>query len=224
MEAYRQFKTHAYDEIIQRYLDTGKITSDMKPTKANGAKFGFNSSKVLQVLAGTWLDEVKGPKTPNFFDNLFGRGKEATIDLWAARTMRRMGYDKVKGAPEQWRIQPASEAGVTNLDFAFSQQAMRHAATRLKMDPHELQAILWYAEKHHWAEQGWAKGGAAEAKASYVPMLKSLAGRTWPQGSAQRVPLHRRKQSQDDRRRTLDQLTFNSPRPPISIYFSSRSI
>jgi hypothetical protein len=175
MEAYRRYKSGAYDDLIQKYMDTGKITSDMKPRKANGAKFGFNSNKVLQVLAGTWLDEAEGPKTPNFFDNLFGRGKEATIDLWAARTMRRMGYDKVKGAPEQWRIQPGSEQAVSDLDFAFSQQAMRQAANRLKLDPHELQAILWYAEKHHWAEQGWAKGGAQAAKASYVPMLKSLA-------------------------------------------------
>jgi hypothetical protein len=175
LEAYRRYRTGAFDDAIQRYKDTGKITEDMKPTKENGAKFGMNSDAVLKVLAGTWLDSVEGPKTPNFFDNLFGRGTDATIDSWAARTMRRLGYDQVKGAPKQWRIQPGSEAGVSNLDFAFSQEAFRRAADKLGMDPHELQAVIWYAEKHHWAEQGWAKGGAAAAKASYVPMLQSLA-------------------------------------------------
>jgi hypothetical protein len=68
----------------------------MKPLKENGAKFGINSNSVLKVLAGTWLDEVQGPKTPNFFDNLFWGGKEATIDKWAARTMRRMTESKAR--------------------------------------------------------------------------------------------------------------------------------
>jgi len=175
LEAYRRYKLGAYDGAIQKFQDTGKITEDMKPKKENGAKFGMNSDAVLKVLAGTWLDSVKGPKTPNFFDNLFGRGTDATIDDWAARTMRRLGYENVKGAPAQWRIQPASKSGVSNLDFAFSQEAFRRAADKLGMDSHELQAILWYAEKHEWAERGWAKGGAQAAKASYVPMLKSLA-------------------------------------------------
>lgn len=65
---------------------------------------------------------------------------------------------------------------MSDLDFAFSQQAFRKAADRLGMQPHELQAIIWYAEKQHWAEQGYAKGGAAAAKASYMPMLKALSG------------------------------------------------
>jgi hypothetical protein len=154
----------------------------MKPTKANGAKFGLNSNAVLKVLTGKWLDTAEGPKAPNFFDNLFGRGTKATIDKWAGRTMRRLGFENVKGAPEQWRLQPKSEQGVSNLDFAFSQQAFRQAANRLDMDPHELQAIMWYAEKHHRAEKGYSKGGAAAAKASYVPMLKEYAAQVTAAG------------------------------------------
>ena len=175
--AYHRYQSGAYDDIIRQFKrdPNQKITEDMKPTKANGAKFGFNSDAVLRVLTGTWLDEVQGPKTPNFFRNLFGRGTDATIDMWAARTMRRLGYDGVEGAPEQWRITPPSETGVSDLDFAFSQEAFRQAAKRLDMDPHELQAVMWYAEKHHWASQGWAKGGVQAAKASYVPMLKEYA-------------------------------------------------
>lgn len=175
LEAYRQYKSGAYDASIEKFNQTGKITEDMKPTKANGTKFGVNSDAVLKVLAGKWLDTVEGPKTPNFFDNLFGRGTDATIDKWAGRTMRRMGNEGVKGAPEQWRLTPPSEKGVSDLDFAFSQEAFGKAAKKVGMDPHELQAVMWYAEKHHWAEQGYSKGGAAAAKASYVPMLKQYA-------------------------------------------------
>ncbi|HET9373622.1 MAG TPA: hypothetical protein VFO40_01515 [Chthoniobacterales bacterium] len=175
LEAYHRYKLGAYDEAIAQFKKTGKITEDMKPTKANGAKFGLNSDEVLKVFAGTWLESAKGPKTPNFFDNLFGRGTRATIDKWAGRTMRRLGFDGVAGAPERWRLTPKSEAGVSNLDFAFSQEAFDKAAAKLGMDSHELQAIMWYAEKHHWAEKGWAKGGAAAAKASYVPMLEEYS-------------------------------------------------
>jgi hypothetical protein len=182
LEAYQRYKQGHYDDAIAQYKETGKITPDMQPRKANGALYGINSDNVLKALAGTWIDEVKGPKTPNFFANLFGRGQEATIDKWAGRTMRRLGHEGIKGAPEQWRLTPPSEKGVSDLDFAFSQQAFRKAADKLGMDPHELQAIMWYAEKHHWAEQGWSKGGAAAAKASYIPQLREYAAQVTAAG------------------------------------------
>lgn len=179
--AWEQWRRGAYDDAIKEYQRTGKITPEMQPRKPptadnpQGALFGANSDEVLKVLAGTWLKEVKGPKTPNFFDNLFQRGVQATIDKWAARTMRRMGFEGVEGAPKRWRLQPKSESGVSNLDFAFSQAAFKQAAERLNMDPHQLQAILWYAEKHVWADRKWSKGGAAAAKESYIPMLAEYA-------------------------------------------------
>jgi hypothetical protein len=148
----------------------------MKPTKANGKLYGFNSDAVLKVLAGSWLDNVEGPKTPNFFKNLFQRGTDATIDMWAARTMHRLGNEGVEGAPDQWRIQPKSETGVSNLDFALSQQAFKQAADKIGIKPHELQAIMWYGEKVHYANKGYTKGGASAALASFIPQLKSYAG------------------------------------------------
>jgi hypothetical protein len=71
-------------------------------------------------------------------------------------------------------LQPESEEGVSNLDFAFSQQAMRQAATPPKNGSARVAGNPLVAEKHHWTEKGWAKGGAPEAKASSVPMLKAL--------------------------------------------------
>jgi hypothetical protein len=162
LEAYRQYRKGAYDDAIREYKRTGKITEDMKPRKSNGALYDMNSDAVLKVLADKWMENVKGPKTPNFFRNLFKRGTDATIDMRAARTMHRLGYEGVEGAPEQWRIQPQSEDGVSNLDFAFSKEAFKQAADRLGLKPHQLQAILWYGEKMHYAQKGWSKGGVKE--------------------------------------------------------------
>jgi hypothetical protein len=45
---------------------------------------------------------------------------------------------------------------------------MRHAADEItrrtgkKMNPDDLQAIAWFAEKHHWEKQGWTRGAGAE--------------------------------------------------------------
>ena len=173
--AYERYKAGHYDDAIAEFGRTGKITDEMKPRTEAGAKFGKNSDAVLKVLAGTWEDTVRGPKTPNFMDNLFGRGTRATIDLWADRTMRRLGHEGVPGAAEQWRIQPESKTGVSNLDFGLAQEAFGQAAKRLGMDAHELQAVLWYGEKMHWAQKGYAKGGAQSALASYIPQLKAYA-------------------------------------------------
>jgi hypothetical protein len=177
LEAYKQYRSGAYDAQIRNWKSQGygKITEDLKPVKSNGAKFGMNSDAVLRVLSDKWLQNVKGPKTPNFFANLFRKGTDATIDMWAARTMHRLGHEGVEGAPEQWRIQPKSEEGVSDLDFALSQQAFKQAADKLGMKPHQLQAILWYGEKVHYANKNYTKGGASAALASFIPQLKAYA-------------------------------------------------
>ena len=131
-----------------------------------GSKYNANSVAVLRALAGTWLKEIGAPKTPNFAGNLTGRTLEATIDVWAARFLKRLGYEGQAKGP--WRSQGKSEPGVNSLDFAFSQDAMRHAADEItkrtgkKMNPDDLQAIAWFAEKHHWEKRGWTRGAGAE--------------------------------------------------------------
>ena len=132
--------------------------TDMVPRQSNGKKFNANSMQVLKVLAGTWLEETGAPKTPNFAGNLSGRTLEATIDVWAARFLRRLLYAN-SGA---YRIQPRAEVGITNEDFILGQQIMRRAADKMGINPDDLQAILWFAEKHHWENKGWTKNAGAE--------------------------------------------------------------
>lgn len=131
------------------------------PLKENGSKFNINSGKVLQALYGNWLTQTKGPKTPNFAGNLTGRTLDATIDVWAARMLRRLLYsDNTK----KWRILPEQESGVKyNIsksgeyggDFTFAQKVFAEAAKRLNMAPDDLQALLWYHEKGIWDKNGW---------------------------------------------------------------------
>lgn len=127
-------------------------TNDLKPTQANGKLYGTHSLNVLRVFARKWLDNTAGPKTQNFVKNLLGTGDEATIDLWADRTMRRLGYD---GFKDRWRILPGYNQGVSEADFAFSQNVFRLAAQELETLPNALQGGAWFAEKKYWADRGW---------------------------------------------------------------------
>jgi ribosomal protein S18 acetylase RimI-like enzyme len=129
-------------------------THNLKPRQSNGKLYGQHSLPVLQVFARRWLSDARGPKTLNFVQNLLGTGHEATIDLWADRTMRRLGYaDSV----ERWRILPQNIAGVSEADFTFAQKAFRRAAEQMKMKPDDLQGALWFAEKQLWANNGWSR-------------------------------------------------------------------
>lgn len=129
-------------------------THNLKPRQSNGKLYGQHSVPVLQVLARRWLTDARGPKTRNFVQNLLGTGHEATIDLWADRTMRRLGYE---GAKQRWRILPGNNGAVSDADFAFSQKAFRHAADALGVEPDALQGALWFSEKQLWADNGWSR-------------------------------------------------------------------
>lgn len=183
IDAYRQFKSGKFDDMVAKYkeglskLADGSLMKEsgakteaaaMKwwidqhnliPTKSNGKKFNANSHAVLRVLAGNWADTVAGPKTPNFAGNLAGTTLEATIDVWAARLLHRVGSEK---PASRWRILPDSETGVSDPDFYLGQAAYRKAAQRLGVSPDDLQAILWFAEKDHWEKKGWTRGAGAE--------------------------------------------------------------
>ena len=198
LDAYNQFKQGKFDENIRKYregkakwerqdiadffkanpgntnptrgqfLDWWVESNDLSPTQSNGKKFGANSRQVLRVLDGSWAEEIGGPKTPNFAGNLNGSTFEATIDVWAARTLHRLANE---GNPKPWRILPPNETGVVDKDFEIGQAAYRHAAEKLGMKPDALQAVLWFAEKHLWEERGWTRGAGAE-KSDFNVLLK----------------------------------------------------
>jgi hypothetical protein len=125
---------------------------EILPRRPNQSQYGINSGAVLKVLAGTWKG---GPKTRQFAANLLGTSDAATIDDWAIRTMREIGY---KGFQDQWRIQPQSKLGVDDLDFGFSQLVFDQAAKNVGLKPQEAQALAWVAERQHWMNEGWMKG------------------------------------------------------------------
>jgi hypothetical protein len=135
------------------------LATDMLPKRSNGKKFNANSLAVLKVIHGSWLDNRNAPKTPNFAGNLSGRTLQATIDVWAARFLRAVLYEDKK---TPWRIQPKAESAVTNEDFAVGQIIFERAAKKLKMNPDDLQAVLWFAEKDRWDKMGWTQKVGAE--------------------------------------------------------------
>ena len=137
-------------KLDRLWIDHYKIL----PRRDNGKLYGANSMAVLKAITDTWLEGKLTPKTPQFAMNLNGDSLEATIDVWAARTLRRILWgDRV----QQWRIQPKAETGVSNEDFALGQIIFREAAKKLKMSPDDLQALVWFGEKDVWDKNGWTK-------------------------------------------------------------------
>ena len=135
---------------------------NLMPLRRGGAKYNANTGQVMRVLAGSWSKLTTAPKTPNFTGNLTGATLEATIDVWAGRYLRRLLYKGQK----QWRIQPASEKGVSDVDFALGQLIFRATADKLGINPDDLQAIAWFGEKGVWDTQGWT-GDAGAYKSSF---------------------------------------------------------
>jgi hypothetical protein len=209
VEAYNQFKSGAYDEMLAKYREGKQAWADANlddflrdtkieqptrgqfldwwvkknnriPVQSNGKRFGLHSRAVLRVLDRSWLSEVKGPKTPNFTGNLTGETFEATIDVWAARALHRLANE---GNPKRWRILPGNETGVTDPDFYLGQAAYRHAAEKLNIKPDALQAVLWFAEKNYWENRNWTKAAGAK-KSDFNSLLgeteRSLEGKLTP--------------------------------------------
>jgi hypothetical protein len=191
----------------------------------SGSKFGANTDNVLQGMFNTWLDiteEGQAPKARNFSLNLVGLSSGATIDVWAARYVRRMYHEWHQTTPDFnglsdadktffARVPPAAEQGVeggylgkshysvkygvdgvaeivpakyqrpnpaeptTGGEFGTGQAVMGmatnyiNAATgdALKMLPSDLQAIVWFAEKQLWMNNGWTNASGAGGSFEY---------------------------------------------------------
>ena len=120
-------------EQVQREIVTTNIENEFMPLQRtvvprnaiSGAKFGANTDNVMQALYNSWLDIDEGvaTKARNFSLNLVSLSSGATIDVWAARYIRRAyhdwhqttdGFDKLSDAEKSFfaRIPPIAESGV----------------------------------------------------------------------------------------------------------------
>ena len=191
----------------------------------SGSKFGANTDNVLQGMFNTWLDiteEGQAPKARNFSLNLVGLSSGATIDVWAARYVRRMYHEwhqtteGFNGLPDSdktffARVPPSAEQGVeggylgkshysvkygtdgvaevvpakyqrpnpaeptTGGEFGTGQAVMGLATDyinqatggKLEMLPSDLQAIVWFAEKQLWMNNGWTNASGAGGSFEY---------------------------------------------------------
>ena len=162
---YRRFLINQYEKV---------------PLRSNGKKFNANSKKVLQALHGNWIEQTEGPKTKNFAGNLTGRSFEATIDVWAARYLRRKIFE---GKTKEWRILPQSEGGVQysklksgemSGDYPFAEEVMKKAADKLGVKADDLKAFLWYLEKDVWDKNNWTNV-TGKKKASFEEAAQGIA-------------------------------------------------
>ena len=143
------------------------------PLRENGKQFGMASAGIQQILADTWGDKVRGdaPKTKNYYQNIVGRTFDATIDVWAARTLRRLANDLVGSFPHIPTVAETAVGGnvlvdnvTSGAEFGFGQDVFRQAAAELRgsgiekfrsTTPDAVQAMIWFAEKELWARRDW---------------------------------------------------------------------
>jgi len=189
-------------------LDTAKKMIFKRPEnlmlRENGKKYNANTIKVGQVMYNVWHQLTEGPKTGNFSNNLAGLSTEATIDVWAARTLHRLINSKIKGR-SKWRLSAGQEMGVDYVwhnygteqiaqwegggDFFYGQKAFSKAAELLRAEggefkditPADLQALLWFHEKDIWAKADATNSIGAEMS-SYDGPMEALSGGRDPAG------------------------------------------
>lgn len=204
----KKYSQGDYDEAIsmfQKKVDAGESLSGVDLTRAHkdpdnpfyliakdtNALFNANSPAATKALLDMFRQVKAGqsPKTINFTGNLIGYGTNATVDVWAARNLRRLA-----GLP---RIPTVNEKGVGGMhlakstldaprvggEFGFGQDVFSQAADQINSlgivksyDPtlgdlgdDDLQALVWFMEKEIWTEKGWTskagEGGSFDYEA-----------------------------------------------------------
>lgn len=202
VDAMRRFVRGEFNSELEKfsnYLDQGKspskYPSEDKIRQITGKLYGMNSTNAMLALVDMWriIKPGQAPKARNFALNLIGQSNIATIDVWAARMLRRAANFISKG--EYARIPPPAETGVSGTwnasatditgAFGFGAEVMRQTSENLKakginIDPPDLQAIAWFAEKELWGTKGWTsktgEGGSFEENIEENPADRYLAG------------------------------------------------
>ena len=162
-----------------------------------GKLFNTNSPATMGALLDMFRAIKAGdsPKTPNFTGNLIGLTNEATIDVWAARMLRRLA--------DLPRIPPPAEKGVGGAhtkgstlfepqvsgEFGFGQDVFREAADEINksgiikniapdigdLGPDDLQAVAWFIEKEKWTNSGWTTKAGEGGSLDYEMSLAGAA-------------------------------------------------
>lgn len=160
-----------------------------------GKLFNTNSPATMGALLDTFRSIKAGdsPKTPNFTGNLIGLTSEATIDVWAARMLRRLADLPRIPPPAEKGVGGAHTKGSTLFDpkvsgeFGFGQDVFREAADEINksgiikniapdigdLGPDDLQAVAWFIEKEKWTNNGWTTKAGEGGSLDYE---MSLAG------------------------------------------------
>ena len=200
VEAMQQFSRGEFDAEmaeLESWMNAGNPPSKFegkKITRLNGKLFGMNSTNGMIALMDLWRAVRQGtaPKARNFSGNLIGGTTRATIDVWAARFLRRLNGDI--------RIPPGAEiavsgnflAGSEDLktgkiggEYGFGAAVFQQASDALKKDgidlePMDLQAVVWFLEKEMWATNNWTtmagEGGSFEEEADANPLNRYVFG------------------------------------------------
>lgn len=190
MEAIANFARGNFDQALDSYAthlaNGGKKKDYDGPVvlRENSKKFSVNTLHAMDaMLLARWrLAEVgAAPKAKNFSWNLSGWSVDATIDVWAARFLQRLSGKKRVPIPAEQGVGGnwGANSSVTGA-FGFGQEVFEAAAAEMEMSASDLQALVWFAEKELWAEEGWSskqgEGGSFEESLDSTPMDRWIAG------------------------------------------------
>jgi hypothetical protein len=198
------------DETYKSLLDEAKkISSDLQDNRNTikqpgtesaenplGKNFGINSYNAMLALADQFRVRRKGsaPKAKNFAGNLVGTSKEATIDVWAARNLRRnTGRKAIPSSAEQGVTGTVVDADNfrSSQEFGFGQDVLRDVTADInarfgsdspigELDPRDVQALQWFIEKDIWTQNGWTsktgEGGSFEQMLDADPVESVFLG------------------------------------------------
>lgn len=206
----RRFVRGEFDAELQKfddYIRAGGVASKYpaadKIRQVSGKLYGMNSGNAMKALLDVWrvIETGTAPKARNFALNLIGQSNIATIDVWAARMLRRAA-NLIRGVNLP-RIAPPAEGSVTgewNADktgitgeFGFGAKVMDAVSAKFKEEgidiaPPDLQAIAWFAEKELWGTNNWTtvagEGGSFEENIEAMPVERYAAGVSIQQGEA----------------------------------------
>lgn len=188
------------EQLLRRPGVVDKKTGEEK-------QYGMNSRNLAMAFADRWRDLEPGqkPKARNFSGNLGGATDEATIDVWAARFLRRMaGKRRIPVAAEQNVQGDLGKDLKATREFGFGQDVFRRVAKKLnqtgeltpflkdlgydRVTPMDLQALTWFIEKEHWTRKNWTtqsgEGGSFEDEIKKYPSERWLAGHSITQDAA----------------------------------------